>query len=369
MSRKPWGRPHVRVKTARIAGLLALLTLILSGCSAQQWERNLRFGWPTGVTKQATRMRVLWTWTGVTALALGVVVWSLIFWACIRYRKRSDELPRQTKYNFAVEMVCFTFPFIVIAGLFYRTVVVEDYVNKLTKNPDVVVQVDAFKWNWQFEYLSYRDAAGVKHTTTYPGQQSLASNAGSTDSSSTTAPTANCDEASSNDSYSCGASGKAKSGASGALYLSTVGSQDEIPVLVIPENRTVRFVEHSEDVIHSFWVPEFLFKRDVIPYGTSNTTRDNQFEITATKTGNFVGRCAELCGTYHSEMNFEVRVVPMQTYTTYLAALKQIGPTDPARQSKALSAAGMAPYATSTHPFNTDNTYRGPSKSGQEANN
>ena len=353
----------------KIAGLLATLTLVLSGCSAQQWERDLRFGWPTGVTKQATRMRVLWTWTGVTALALGVVVWGLIFWVCVRYRKKSDELPRQTKYNFAVEMVCFTFPFIVIAGLFYRTVVVEDYVNKLTKNPDVVVQVDAFKWNWQFEYLSYIDPSGTKHTTVYPGQQQLAGNANTSESASTTAPARDCDEAASNNSYSCGASGKAQGAGTTALHLSTVGSQDEIPVLVIPENRTVRFVEHSEDVIHSFWVPEFLFKRDVIPYGTSGTTRDNQFEITATKKGSFVGRCAELCGTYHSQMNFEVRVVSMQTYTTYLSALQRIGPTDPARQSKALTAAGMAPYATSTHPFNTDRSYNGPSKQGQEVGN
>ena len=367
MSRKPRGRTWA--KGAQVAGLLALLTLVLSGCSAQQWERNLRFGWPTGVTKQGTRMRVLWTWTGVTALALGVVVWGLIFWACIRYRKKSDELPRQTKYNFAVEMVCFTFPFIVIAGLFYRTVVVENYVNKLTKNPDVTVQVDAFKWNWQFEYHSYRDSAGVLHTTAYPGQKDLADNAGESNARDNVVPPETCDEASGNDSYSCGATGKAQNAAAGPLYLSTVGSQDEIPVLVIPSHHTVRFVEHSEDVIHSFWVPEFLFKRDVIPYGTTGTTRDNQFEITATHNGSYVGRCAELCGTYHSQMNFEVRVVPMKTYTTYLAALQKIGYADPARQSKALVAAGMAPYATSTHPFVTDRDHRSASKKGQEANN
>ena len=86
----------------------------------------------------------------------------------------------------------------------------------------------------------------------------------------------------------------------------------------------MRFVEHSEDVIHSFWVPEFLFKRDVIPYGTTSTARDNQFEITATTTGSFVGRCAELCGTYHSQMNFEVRVVSESTFENYLGALGKI---------------------------------------------
>jgi cytochrome c oxidase subunit 2 len=348
--RRRWAR------RGRRAVLLAPLAVVLTGCSASDWERNLRFGWPTGVTKQGTEMRVLWTWAGVTALALGVIVWGLIFWCCIRYRKRSDELPRQTKYNFAVEAVCFTFPFLVIAGLFYRTVIVEDDVNKITANPAVRLQVDAFKWNWQFEYHQYTDASGKVHKTVYPGQQDLADASGNAlvngkernGQVSTT-----CDEASSNQSYNCGSSGGQDDAAGGPLYLSTVGSQQEIPVLVMPVNRRVRIVEHSEDVVHSFWVPEFLFKRDVIPYGTTSTARDNQFEITATKTGSYVGRCAELCGTYHSQMNFEVRVVSESKFEKYMAALLRIGSTDPARQAKALVAAGMKPYATTTYPLTT----------------
>jgi cytochrome c oxidase subunit II len=307
--RRTWARG------SRFALLFAALVVVLTGCSAKEWERNLRFGWPTGVTKQGEEMRVLWTWSGVAALALGVIVWGLIFWACIRYRKKNDELPRQTKYNMLIEVICFTFPFIVIAGLFYRTVVVEDDVNHLSANPDVLVQVDGFKWNWQFEYHSYK-ANGVTTAATYPGQQDP------------TAP------------------GK-------PYYVSTVGSDNEIPVLVIPRGETVQVIEHSDDVIHSFWVPEFLFKRDVIPYG--GTTPDNRFEFTATSDGSFVGRCAELCGTYHSQMNFEVRVVEPSVFTAYIAALEQIGPSDPARQSKALVEANVpgGPYATTTHPFNT----------------
>jgi cytochrome c oxidase subunit 2 len=310
-------------------GLIALIlvssTLLLSGCSFSDAEKHLRFGWPTGVTKQAERMRVLWSWSGVAALALGVIVWGLIFWACIRYRKRDDRLPRQTKYNLFIEVICVTIPFLVILVLFWRTVVVEDYVNKLSKNPDVLVQVDAFKWNWQFEYHDYH------------GKQ--------------TVYTGNTDQT----------TGESNS----PLYLSTVGSDNEIPVLVIPDNESVQVIEHSDDVIHSFWVPEFLFKRDVIPYGTpaqqkASGLSDNRFQFTPTSTGSYVGRCAELCGTYHSQMNFEVRVVSPQVFTKYLAALKQIGPNDPARQSKALLAAKVpgGAYATTTHPFNTDRTAR-----------
>jgi cytochrome c oxidase subunit II len=341
--------------------VLGLAALALTGCSAGDWERNLRFGWPTGATRQATEMRVLWTWAGVAALALGIVVWGLIFWCCIRYRKRSDDqIPRQTKYNAIVEGVCVFFPFVIIAALFYRTVVVEDNVNHLSKNPDVNIQVDAFKWNWQFEYHQYTDASG-SHTLTYPGRKALADPTGNKlDNERKSTPPKVCDEASSVDSYNCGASGQRTSTTGGPLYVSTVGSELEIPVLVIPVNRSVRFVEHSYDVIHSFWVPEFLFKRDVIPYGTNSTARDNQFEITPTKTGSFVGRCAELCGTYHSQMNFEVRVVPEQTFVKYVDALKLLGPDDPARQRKALKIAmpSKSGYATTTYPLDTDRIER-----------
>ncbi|MEO8889062.1 MAG: cytochrome c oxidase subunit II [Jatrophihabitantaceae bacterium] len=306
MHRRRWARG------GRVAVLVAALALVLTGCSAHDAEKRLRFGWPTGVTKQGVEMRVLWTWSGVAALVVGVFTWGLIFWCCIRYRKKNDELPRQTKYNLPIELVYSLAPFIIIAGLFYRTVVVEDNVNKLSKHPEVLVQVDAFKWNWQFEYLQDHGTATNYAKTTTP--------------------------------------------------LSTVGSDNEIPILVVPKGQTVQIIEHSEDVIHSFWVPEFLFKRDVIPYGPDHTSEDNRFEFTATQDGSYVGRCAELCGTYHSQMNFEVRVVEPSVYQNYLIQLNKAGQANPARQSVALVAAGMKPRATTTYPFNTDRTDRSASR-------
>ncbi|HET7740550.1 MAG TPA: cytochrome c oxidase subunit II, partial [Mycobacterium sp.] len=269
-------------------------------------------------------------------------------------------------YNFFIEVICFAFPFVIICVLFWRTVVVEDYVNKLTKNPDVRVQVDAFKWNWEFEYHSYRDLSGKTHVMTYPGTTQYSDASGTKYQTGLLPNKRVCDEASSNTSYACGATGPKQNLAAGPQYLSTVGTSNEIPVLVIPVNRTVRFDEHSDDVIHSFWVPEFLFKRDVIPYGTTSTVRDNQFEITATNTGAYVGRCAELCGTYHSQMNFEVRVVPESKFEAYLAALKKLGPEDPNRQSEALKAAGMLPYAVTTYPLDTSRTKRSASIRGEQ---
>lgn len=310
-----WSRP------VRAGLLLGLTALVVSSCSAHDAEKKLRFGWPTGVTKQGAEMRVLWTWAGVAALVVGVLVWGTIFWVCLRHRAPKNDpsfIPKQFKANLTVEVIGVILPLFIIAGLFYRTVIVEDDANALTKHPAVVIQADGFKWNWQFEYHSYSGQQIV-----YPGVQN-------------------------------------PSDSKTPYFVSTVGSDDEIPVLVIPVNQSVQIIEHSDDVIHSFWVPEFLFKRDVIPYGSSNTDRDNRFEFTATSTGSFVGRCAELCGTYHSQMNFEVRVVQPDVFKAYVAALEKIGPSDPQRQSKALQMANVpgGPYATTTHPFKTDRTQR-----------
>ena len=87
---------------------------------------------------------------------------------------------------------------------------------------------------------------------------------------------------------------------------------------MLPTDRTIRFEVESADVIHSFWVPEFLFKLDVIP-GNENG-RDNVFEVTVQEEGAYVGRCAELCGTYHAFMNFEVRAVSGDDFDAYLEA-------------------------------------------------
>ncbi len=93
------------------------------------------------------------------------------------------------------------------------------------------------------------------------------------------------------------------------------------PTLVLPVNRSVKFVLTSPDVIHSFWVPAFLEKMDVIP------GRRNTFELTPTRLGRFDGRCAELCGTYHSRMLFNVRVVTAPQYARYLRRLEAAGNT------------------------------------------
>jgi cytochrome c oxidase subunit 2 len=284
-------------------GALALM-LTLGACSTSQWDRAFGFGWPEGITTQAHAVRGLWTWSIVAALIIGAMVWGLIFWACIVYRRRGGELPRQTKYNLPIEALYTVVPFVIVAVLFYYTVVTQNIVTTTTPKADTNVTVTAFKWNWQFSYDDRKDPRTNEN-----------------------------------------------------VY--TVGSSNEIPVLVVPQNENVRITVGSNDVVHSFWVPETLFKRDVFPAAPKN--QNPVFQFRPEVTGTYVGRCAELCGTYHSQMNFEMRVVSPSEYQRYLNALASFGNEDLDRQAKALSAIGQPAQATTTHPFDTDRTLRAPS--------
>jgi cytochrome c oxidase subunit 2 len=272
---------------AGLAGVLVALGLMLSGCSV---DSAFAFGWPQGgITQQSERMFNLWIGSTIAALAVGVFVWGLIFWCIIRYRKRGDQLPPQTRYNLPMEIVYTVAPFLVIAVLFYYTAVIQNDVTRLG-NADMSVSVQASKWNWTFAY---------------PG--------------------------------TLGPDGEP---------VKTVGDSDTIPILVVPTDRRIEFVEHSPDVIHSFWVPELLFKRDVFPGNVVN-----RFETTIEEAGAYVGRCAELCGTYHSMMNFEVRAVSPEQFDQFLAAMQQGASTQ-----DALRAIGENPVATTTFPFETKRT-------------
>lgn len=278
-------------KPRRLIGLavVAAVTLpILAGCTVQD---AFAFGFSQEFpTTESKKIFDLWIGSAIAALAIGVFVWGLIFWCVIRYRKRSDELPVQTRYNLPIELLCTVTPFLVIAVLFYYTVVVQNDITKLTANPDNTVTVTAFKWNWEFTYDD-TDPDGDG-----PAQPVSA----------------------------------------------TVGTSDYIPVLVLPTDETVRIKQETTDVIHSFWVPDLLFKRDVMPGYT------NEFEITIEQEGAYVGRCAELCGAYHSMMNFELRAVSSEDFQAYLAHL-EAGMTTP----EALEAIGQDPYAITTKPFDT----------------
>ena len=139
--------------------------LLLSGCS---WSEALGLGWPDGITPEAHLNRELWIGSLIASLVVGVIVWALIFWASAfhRHKKSDTELPRQFGYNMPLELVLTVVPFLIISVLFYFTVVVQEKMLHKDPNPEVVIDVTAFQWNWKFGYqkINFNDG-----TLTYDG--------------------------------------------------------------------------------------------------------------------------------------------------------------------------------------------------------
>jgi len=346
-ARSARGRDGRILRRVGLTVSLGITTMLVSGCSIDNvW---LRFGWPSGITPQATRMRELWTWSVVAALLMGVLVWGLTFWTIIFHRKKKGdpEFPRQTGYNVPLELTYTAIPFVIIAVLFYFTVVVQNYVHEKVPDPEVTVDVTAFQWNWKFGYRN----VDLKNGFVYDGvdHQREDANQGQLDEYR---------ERTNEEGHEQPGPvhGKPENEVLSYLHynqIETLGTSAEVPVLVLPTGKSIEFELAAADVIHAFWVPEFLFKRDVMPNPEENNS-DHIFQISEIeKEGSFVGRCAEMCGTFHSMMNFEVRAVAPDKFQRYIENRDQ-GMTN----SQALESIGESPVATSTRPLDPDRTVR-----------
>lgn len=348
-----------RTRRATLAVALGTLGLLLSGCSLHTdnkwWNQTINFGFPTGITPEGVAIREFWTGTVITSLVVGFLVWGLMFWSMAFHRKKKNDdgsMPRQTAYNVPLELVYTAVPFVIITFLFYFTVMTQNKALDLRPEDEVGVKVDvtAFQWNWKFGYNKV-DVAGavIEDGTNYQAQ-------------------AEADEAgvrSEAEREALGHEGEPAAGgpihgrlAEDRSYLhynemETVGTSEEVPVLVVPTDTRIEFRLASADVIHSFWIPEFIYKLDVMPHPGQNQQL-SMFQVSEIeREGAFVGRCAEMCGAYHAMMNFELRAVSPEAFADYIQ-FRQDNPT--ATNAEALESIGQEPYATSTAPFKTGRT-------------
>ncbi len=265
--------------------LLGVTMLALAGCSEADQHQIRNLAMPDRATAQGPYTYELWKWAWVAAMVTGVIVWGLIGYAVVRFRRRSDdEVPRQTRYNLPLEVFYTIAPVLMCVVFFFHTVRVQDEVIKLEDNPDLTVEVMGQQWSWTFNY-------GV-------GEQDTS------------------------------ATGELEGDGTGdfayADYVYTSGTGRNIPTLVLPVDQTVQFNLHSPDVIHDFGVPSFLVKMDVIP------GRVNKLQVTPTVEGEYKGKCYELCGVSHSRMLFTVKVVSQEEYDSYLSDLAAAGNTSAA---------------------------------------
>src|SRR2546427_2643065 len=217
----------------------AVLLLTLTGCAQQ------------GANVNGQKVHSLYNVIFMLALPVFLIVEALLLWYVLRYRKRDDRPAPQSFGTRRALIVFFLIPTIIVAVDYAYGEKTLAQVEKLDPNPQVIIRVEGFQWEWTFYYLN----EGV---------------------------------------------------------FSTGKTLVKAAEMVVPVDEPIHIELESRDVIHSFFVPEFLFKRDVIP------GRHNNFTFTATKLGTFPGQCAEFCGLYHSKMTFDVRVVTPADYLAWV---------------------------------------------------
>ena len=347
---------HVKQRTKRsfsrkavLGGMVALGALALTGCEVAPPEavsRVLDMGWPDPITPEGESMYNFWVWVWVTAWTIGIIMWALFLTAIVRWNRKAKEkkgegeFPKQLQYNVPLELVLTGAPIIIVMVLFFFTVQTQTKVVALDKDPQVTVDVTGFQWNWKFGYQNVAaelSPTGSEYDGTDAERNALADES-SVDPEGV--PNANPIH------------GKSMGDQSYLNFneIETLGTTEEIPVLVLPADTAIEFQLASGDVSHAFWVPEFLFKRDVYAHPEANQ-QQRAFQVESIEEGAFVGRCAEMCGTYHAMMNFELRVVPAEDFTEYMD-FRLANPEAP--NSEALASIGQEPYAITTQPFNSD---------------
>ena len=271
-------RAPAPVRRLTAGALVGALLLLLSACGDAvdkgQWSR---LAMPEPATEQAPYTLELWRWAWLAAMVTGVIVWGLIFWVVVRFRRRSDdEIPVQTRYNLPLEIFYTVAPIMMVIVFFYWTVNVQNKLVALDPDPDVTIEVVGQQWQWTFNH-------GVGPASGSPTPDTVAEEYRYDD------------------------------------YVFIVGDAANRPTLMLPVDKTVQFNLHSPDVIHDFGVDAFLMKMDAIP------GRVNTFQVKPTVIGDYAGKCFELCGVDHSRMLFDVKVVSQADYDAHLADLAERG--------------------------------------------
>ena len=240
----------------------AAVLLVMSAC---------RFGAPAGSSVQGQKISGLYQLMFWIAIGVGAVVLGLIAYSVIRFRRKNEDLPKQTRYHIPLEVTYTVIPIVIVLFIFGVTYHVEHQVDYVTARPGVTVDATAFQWQWRFTYPQYG--------------------------------------------------------------ITLIGTPTSYPTFEVPVGEAVQINLRAQDVIHAFYVPQFLFKRDAIP------GRLNVFDFTVPKVGTFAGECAEFCGLNHAFMGFFVKAVPRSEFDSWVKQ-QQATQSPPATTTPAASPTG-----------------------------
>ncbi|MEO6714862.1 MAG: cytochrome c oxidase subunit II [Mycobacteriales bacterium] len=202
---------------------------------------------PTGGSVESREIGDFYNVVFFLALVVFVGVNGALLYFVTKYRRRPTDvgMPPQIHGSTIAEVTWTVLPALLVFGLFGMSWSSMRSVDRKDEPPNVTVNVQGYQWNWEFDYGNNFKV-------------------------------------------------KAKKDADGKPL---------VPLMKVPVGERIRFVLTSDNVIHSFFLPEMLFKRDVVP------GRLNQFDITIDSAGLYKGQCAEFCGTDHALMNFQLQAL------------------------------------------------------------
>jgi len=252
----------------RVTAFLLLVLASSAGTARADWQLNMTPG-VTEISHAVYDLHMIIFWICV---AIGVVVFGVMFWSIFHHRKSRGARAEHFHENTVVEVIWTVVPFLILIGM---AVPATATLIKMYDPADAEldIQITGYQWKWRYQYLG-EDVDFFSNLTT-PREQINNSEAKT------------------------------------EHYLLEVDNP-----LVIPAGKKVRFLVTAADVIHSWWVPAFAVKKDAIP-GFINEAWTNVPEP-----GIYRGQCAELCGKDHGFMPIVVEVKPQAEYEQWLASTK-----------------------------------------------
>ena len=228
------------------------------------------FGMPRGANREGRAIFDLWQVMFIASIVVAVIVYGLIAFSVIRYRSRGrTDVVRDAREHPWLEITYTIIPVAIVAFLWVISWRTNEDVMAVRSDATATVRVEAYSWGWRFSYPQL-----------------------------------------------------------GATVVSRPGGP--VPEMILPLGQTSTISLTSLDVIHAWYVPEFLYKHDAIP------GRIARFDITPEQTGTFDGACAEFCGLNHAFMRFRVRVVPVDEFARWVTEVAT-APTPAASSSPSTS--------------------------------
>ena len=257
------------VKKLNVCRMVTMLTALLSAQSvlaaADYWQMNMH----KGVTPISHDIYDLHMVAMEICGVIGIVVFGIMFYSIIHHRKSKGYKAATFVVNTRLELVWTIIPFVILIGLAIPATKViirqED-----SSDSDVTIKVVGYQWKWQYQYLDQGISFFSSLATPYSQIQNQQPK--------------------------------------GQWYLLEVDHP-----LVVPINKKIRFLVTSNDVIHSWWVPELGVKRDAIPGFMHEAWARIQ------KPGVYRGQCAELCGINHGFMPIVVQAVSDEDFAKWVA--------------------------------------------------